>query len=800
MARHNPPNHGQQDDNGHPNNPGDKAAPQGDSGLANPGPGDNANPANNANPAGNHPPGAAANPHSPANGDAAETPLEQALRTHLAAEAAAGPPPDLWPRLASRLGEPPPPRRFSWRPGVSGGGGRRPPVWALASVAALAVVVAAALLWALAVGSDGNGGNGDDLIARQSAPAAETPAANPGENADGNPGGNPAGNADGGGATGPAGERLGEPAIPAAGTPPEESAPTLAPAPTPARQPATPTAVPAAAPQSTMVMVEERIVEVEIPSGADGMAHSGPASPAATVAPYPTPAPDGGAGELPPADTFFRGYGRQPFIATADDAESTFSLDADRTSYFLALSWARNGYTVDPDSVRAEEWLNAFDYGYAPPRNPGEFAITFEAAQHPLDAGRHLARLSFQAPEVADDRPLNVTLALDASGSMQEGDRVGIARAAAEALRQSLRPQDRLAVVHFSETVLHEFTRPHQPPGGAAVQQSIAALQPHGSTNVQAGLNRAVILADAARRQRPAARNYIILLSDGVANVDATDPFAILETAYDGDAANPLRLIAVGVGLGNYNDYLLEQLAQHGNGWYRYLNDAAQAQALFSRESWLPLSAPFADQVRARVVWDPRYVAAWRIIGYENRQAPAEAFTQDRREFAELPSGAATTVFYELELLPPALNPTAPPALSAPAPPLGQVSLRWLHPETRAIRLQHAPLEANANRPIATLSPQFRLGALVALTADRYRALKQLPPTSSNGSETANGDGELSPYQSLNILQAWLGELQPTPIGQLTAYHDFAFLLAHLTAAAQHHQPPTPTPPTGYRP
>ena len=92
-------------------------------------------------------------------------------------------------------------------------------------------------------------------------------------------------------------------------------------------------------------------------------------------------------------------------------------------------------------------------------------------------------------------------------------------------------------------------------------------------------------LADRARRDNPDAYNYIILMSDGVANVDATDPFAILESAGERDSSNPLRLITIGVGIENFNDYLLEQLAQHGNGWYRYLTDTGQARATFSREN-----------------------------------------------------------------------------------------------------------------------------------------------------------------------------------------------------------------------
>ncbi len=138
-----------------------------------------------------------------------------------------------------------------------------------------------------------------------------------------------------------------------------------------------------------------------------------------------------------------------------------------------------------------------------------------------------------------------------------------------------------MAVVHFTTEVIGELTVEHSNPDDRDVRRSIDQLAPHGSTNVQAGLDLAVKLAARARRERPDAYNYIILMSDGVANVDATDPFAILESAGDSDSRNPLRLITIGVGIENYNDYLLEQLAQYGNGWYRYLSTTDQARATF---------------------------------------------------------------------------------------------------------------------------------------------------------------------------------------------------------------------------
>ena len=322
------------------------------------------------------------------------------------------------------------------------------------------------------------------------------------------------------------------------------------------------------------------------------------------------------------------------FAETEVDSVSTFSLDTDRTSYQLALNWARNGYEVEPASVRAEEWINAFDYQYDQPEDGGSFTIVSDVFRHPLDDRKHMARIGFQAAELLDATPLNVTLALDASGSMKEGNRVEIARAAAESIRNSLNPRDRIAVVHFNTGVKNELTVAHQRPDDCDVSWSIDRLQPGGSTNVQAGLNEAVSLADQARRERPDAYNYIILMSDGVANVDATSPFAILESSPDYDNKNPLRIITVGVGIQNYNDVLLEQLAQYGNGWYRYFDNTEQATATFSRGQLAGPVHPLRRPDPGASDLGSGVVGAWRIVGYVNRVTSDESFTEERKEFA----------------------------------------------------------------------------------------------------------------------------------------------------------------------
>ena len=516
---------------------------------------------------------------------------------------------------------------------------------------------------------------------------------------------------------------------------------------------AAPTAAPAASQGATVVA-----------NASQATAQSGPVikqEAAMSGGPVSRPAP-----VSPPSATTFRDYERSRFASTAEDSVSTFSLDTDRTSFQLALNWARSGHAVEPDSVRAEEWINAFSYGYPPPPHQDSFAITTDVFTHPLDSRMHLVRLGFQAPELQDDTPLNVTLVLDASGSMADGNRVDIAREAAEAIRRSLRGRDRIGVVHFTTGVIDELTVKHAGPDDRDVRRSIDRLAPHGSTNVQAGLDLGVKLADRVRRERPDAYNYIILMSDGVANVDATDPFAILESAYDADSGNPLRLITIGVGINNYNDYLLEQLAQHGNGWYRYLGDVDQARATFSRESWLALSIPFADQTRAQVTWNDEVVESWRMIGYENRVTSDESFVEDRKEFAEIPVGAATTVFYEVLV--------RDDVWSSPSQTVefGDVQLRWVTPVSGLTNRQSAAMVSRLDGDLWTMGdPLLEFGAVVALASDRYSSLPYV-----------DGEGTGNVRSDLWIL---FDRLQPLghQLDHLESYRDFAFLMDHMTAS-----------------
>ena len=418
-----------------------------------------------------------------------------------------------------------------------------------------------------------------------------------------------------------------------------------------------------------------------------------------------------------PSETNFKDYEESVWALTAEDDTGTFALDSDRASWSVAINYVRNDYAVEPSSVRPEEWVNAHDYQYPSPNADNEFGVTLDLIKHPLKPDElHLLRIGLQAPLIERTRAVNVIFVVDASGSMAEGNRLDIARAVLQALWASLVPElDRVGQLQFSVDPIPSSFVPHTRPDSEFLQASIDRLLPYYGTNVQAGINLGVQLANDARQAWPDSDNYVVLISDGVANVDATDPFAILESAGEADQNNPIRLITIGVGIGHYNDVLLEQLAQYGNGWYYYMDSPEQAWETFTPENWLRMSTPFADQSRAQLRWNPETVESWRVIGYENRRTSDESFSEDRKEFAELPSGTAVTIFVELELTEEAKS------RASEQIELGDVEVRWLTPRSDESNRQEVRLAVST---VSAPDPLLQLGAIVALAADRYGSLK----------------------------------------------------------------------------
>ncbi|MDQ3483889.1 MAG: von Willebrand factor type A domain-containing protein, partial [Actinomycetota bacterium] len=261
---------------------------------------------------------------------------------------------------------------------------------------------------------------------------------------------------------------------------------------------------------------------------------------------------------------------------------STFALDVDTGSFSVARTLLDSGLLPPAESIRPEEWVNAFDYHQQAPTH-SDLGVEVESALAPsADDGTQVVRIGIKAREIsaAQRPPVALTMVVDTSGSMDIRERLGLVKSSLALLAEHLRPTDTIAIVTYEDNA-----RPVLPPTPiretGAIVDAIEDLRPGGSTNLAAGLRLGYQQARAAHR--PDAVNAVILASDGVANVGMTGPDALSRMiARGGDEG--IHLVTVGFGMGNYNDDLMEQLADQGDGFYAYVDSFSEAERLFVDE------------------------------------------------------------------------------------------------------------------------------------------------------------------------------------------------------------------------
>jgi Ca-activated chloride channel family protein len=387
-------------------------------------------------------------------------------------------------------------------------------------------------------------------------------------------------------------------------------------------------------------------------------------------------------------DMYFRPTGTNPFIDSSEDRLSTFALDVDTGSYTLARSYLERGALPPAEAIRVEEFVNAQRYDDRAPRR-GDFTLVAEGAPSPFaPAGDYrLLRFAVRARDVdpGSRRPANLTFVVDVSGSMNRENRLGLVKRALGLLLDELRPDDRVALVVFGTRgrVLLRPTRDLE-----AIRQAIDWLRPEGSTNAEEGLRLGYQMADEA--YRPGSINRIVLCSDGVANVGATGPESILERI-GAEARRGIELTTVGFGMGNYNDALMEQLADQGDGSYHYVDSLDEARKVFVDELEGTLQT-IAKDAKVQVEFDPRTVDRWRLLGYENRDVADRDFRNDRVDAGEVGAGHSATALYEVRMVRGARR----------GDRLATLHLRWK--STTAGRVQEAALELR----VGDLEDSFR--------------------------------------------------------------------------------------------
>jgi len=342
----------------------------------------------------------------------------------------------------------------------------------------------------------------------------------------------------------------------------------------------------------------------------------------------------------------FRSTRPTQYAYTEDDARNTFAVDVDRASYDLVRRMLNAGRPVPPEAVRTEEFVNAQDYGYGSPAS-GALAIHTEFCPAPFRDGMHLLRVAIQAKRVhpADRTGSNLVLVLDTSGSMADDGKFDLVREAVRILLAELDKRDKVAVVAYDAEAreIVPFVRAAE---RGAILHAIDQLRPQGRTSIEAALTLAYSLA---RTEFDDDRvNRLILFSDGVANEDRTEPESILCMARDW-SDDGIALTTVGVGFGEYNDYLLEQLANQGDGNYGHIDSVDEARSILGYD-FIQLGQAAATNVRVQVRFDDDVVRRYRLMGYDNRELTDDEFTDSCADGGEMGVGQSVTALYAIEL------------------------------------------------------------------------------------------------------------------------------------------------------
>jgi Ca-activated chloride channel family protein len=440
--------------------------------------------------------------------------------------------------------------------------------------------------------------------------------------------------------------------------------------------------------------------------------------------PLPKSAPGltGEAARLPqggpvPLDMYFEGYGVNPTLDTEEEPVSTFSIDVDTASYALTRAYLERGLLPDEQAVRVEEFVNTFRPGDAPPTDGAPLAVHVEGFASPVRQGYHVLRVGLRARDVAPGarKPAHLVFVVDVSGSMDMENRLGLVKGALRLLLEQLDGRDLVSlVVYGTDARLLLEAVPASARG--LLLQGIDSLRSEGSTNAQAGLELGY--AVAARNLVPGGTNRVVLCSDGVANNGLTEADALWGRVR-AHAAAGVTLSTVGFGMGNYNDTLMEQLAQRGQGNYAYVDGLEEARRVFV-ENLAGTLEVVARDVKVQVEFDPSVVSRYRLLGYENRLLAAEEFHDDAVDAGELGAGHAVTALYEVKLRP-----------GVRADRLGMLRVRHKAPEGGASLLEEHPLRADRLVPaFRHVSSGARLAYVAAAFAEKLRGSYWVRPLS----------------------------------------------------------------------
>ena len=429
------------------------------------------------------------------------------------------------------------------------------------------------------------------------------------------------------------------------------------------------TQVPAATEPPTYGYIPEEPASTEAPAATGVPALEAPAGVDPSTSDITPPNPPA---NREPYDMFFENYGVNPSIDTEDDRLSTFALDVDTGSYTIMRNYLSEGNLPPSDSVRVEEYVNYFEQGYPSPPPHQAFGIYVDGAPAPFTQSERyqMLRVGIQGYQVpAEERKdASLTFVIDVSGSMDMDNRLGLVKRSLELLVEQLRPNDRVSIVVYGSDA-RVVLEPTSGSEKGQILEAIYGLHPEGATNAEAGIRLGYQMA--MRAYNPEGINRVILCSDGVANVGETGPEAILEEVRHYVEEN-VTLTTIGFGMDNYNDVLMEQLADNGDGFYAYVDDQREARRLFLDQITGTLQT-IAMDAKVQVEFNPAVVMRYRLVGFENRAIADHQFRDNSVDAGEIGAGHSVTALYEIKLYPEAYGNIA------------TVFMRWQDPDTRQV-------------------------------------------------------------------------------------------------------------------
>jgi Uncharacterized protein containing a von Willebrand factor type A (vWA) domain len=481
------------------------------------------------------------------------------------------------------------------------------------------------------------------------------------------------------------------------------------------------TQAPAAKEDPSYNYVPEESAATEAPAAAEDPSYSyNPQGPASTAAPaLEAPAtgylPDQSvANSQPPIppnnrqpyDMFFENYGVNPSIETEDDHLSTFALDVDTGSYTVMRNYLRDGNLPPSDSVRVEEYVNYFAQGYPNPSAHQAFGINIDGAPAPFTQSERyqMLRVGIQGYQVSDyeRKDASLTFVIDVSGSMDMDNRLGLVKRSLELLVEQLGPRDSVGIVVYGSDA-RVVLDPTSGSDKGRILNAIYSLHPEGATNAEAGIRLGYQMAMLA--YNPEGINRVIVCSDGVANVGVTGPDAILEEVRHYVEEN-ITLTTIGFGMDNYNDVLMEQLADNGQGFYAYVDDMREARKLFIDQLTGTLQT-IAMDAKVQVDFNPEVVRRYRLVGFENRAIADNQFRDNTVDAGEIGAGHSVTALYEVKLYPEAYGKIA------------TVFMRWQDPDTRQVVELSKDFSTNElQRDFEYANPYFQRSVVVAEYAE----------------------------------------------------------------------------------